>query len=98
MPAYVYLKNRQHKGLTLPANAVLRDGKSTSVWIKTGEHSFKVKMVETGIEDDNNIEITSGLKIGDVVVVSGAYLLNSEYIFKRGSNPMQGMDMSQPQR
>ena len=94
MPAYVYLKNRQHKGLTLPANAVLRDGKSASVWIKTGEHSFKVKMVETGIEDDNNIEITSGLQKGDVVVVSGAYLLNSEYIFKRGSNPMQGMDMS----
>ena len=94
MPAYVYIKNRLHKGLTLPANAVLRDGKSESVWIKTGEHSFKVKMVETGIEDDNNIEITSGLQNGDVVVVSGAYLLNSEYKFKRGSNPMQGMDMS----
>lgn len=94
MPAYVYIKSRQHKGLTLPANAVLRDGKSASVWIKTGEHSFKIKMVETGIEDDNNIEITSGLQNGDVVVVAGAYLLNSEYIFKRGSNPMGGMDMS----
>jgi len=93
MPAYVYIKNRQHKGLTLPADAVLRDGKSTSVWIKTGEHSFKVKMVETGIEDDNNIEITSGLHEGDVVVVSGAYLLNSEYIFKKGANPMEGMKM-----
>jgi Cu(I)/Ag(I) efflux system membrane fusion protein len=98
MPAYVYLKNRQHKGLTLPANAVLQDGNSASVWIKTGEHSFKVKMVKTGIEDNNNIEITSGLQNGDVVVVSGAYLLNSEYIFKRGSDPMQGMDMSLPDR
>jgi Cu(I)/Ag(I) efflux system membrane fusion protein len=93
MPAYVYIKNRQHKGLTLPAGAVLRDGKSTSVWIKTGEHSFNVKMVETGIEDDNNIEITSGLHEGDVVVVSGAYLLNSEYIFKKGANPMERMKM-----
>ena len=94
MPAYAIIKNRQHKGITLPANAVLRDGKSQMVWIKTGEHSFKVKMVETGIEDDNNIEIISGLQDGDAVVVSGAYLLNSEYIFKRGLNPMQGMDMS----
>lgn len=50
-------------------------------------------MVETGTEDDNNIEIISGLQSGDLVVVSGAYLLNSEYIFKRGANPMQGMDM-----
>ncbi|HYM93350.1 MAG TPA: efflux RND transporter periplasmic adaptor subunit [Chitinophagaceae bacterium] len=94
MPAYVYLKNRQHKGLTLPSNAVLRDSKSAMVWIKTGEHSFEVKMVETGTEDDNNIEITSGLKEGDVVVTSGAYLLNSEYIFKKGTDPMAGMDMS----
>ena len=93
MPAYVYLKSRQHKGLTLPSNAVLRDSKSALVWIKTGEHSFEVKMVETGTEDNNNIEITSGLKEGDVVVVSGAYLLNSEYIFKKGSDPMAGMKM-----
>jgi len=93
MPAYVYLKNRQHKGLTLPSNAVLRDSKSALVWVKTGEHSFEVKMVETGTEDDNNIEITSGLKEGDVVVISGAYLLNSEYIFKKGSDPMAGMKM-----
>jgi len=93
MPAYVYLKNRQHKGLTLPSNAVLRDSKSALVWVKTVEHSFEVKMVETGTEDDNNIEITSGLKEGDVVVISGAYLLNSEYIFKKGSDPMAGMKM-----
>ena len=93
MPAYVYLKNSQHKGLILPSNAVLRDSKSAMVWIKTGEHSFEVKMVETGTEGDNNIEITSGLKEGDVVVVSGAYLLNSEYIFKKGSDPMAGMKM-----
>ena len=94
MPAYVYLKNRQHKGLTLPADAVIRNEKSASVWVKTGEHSFKVIMVRTGIENGDNIEIISGLKEGDAVVVSGAYLLNSEYIFQRGANPMEGMDMS----
>ena len=94
MAAYVYIKNRQHKGLIVPAGAVLRDAKNETVWIKTGDHSFKVKMVETGTEDNNNIEIISGLQYGDVVVVSGTYLLNSEYIFKRGVNPMEGMDMS----
>jgi len=94
MSVYVYVKNKQHTGLTVPASAVLRNGNSESVWVKTGEHSFKVKMVETGTEDNNNIEIISGLQNGDVIVVSGTYLLNSEYIFKRGSNPMSGMDMS----
>ena len=51
-------------------------------------------MVETGSETDNSIEIISGLSEGEAVVISGAYLLNSEYIFQRGADPMAGMDMS----
>jgi Cu(I)/Ag(I) efflux system membrane fusion protein len=50
-------------------------------------------MVETGLENDGQIEIRSGLKQGDVVVTSGAYLINSEYIFRKGANPMAGHDM-----
>jgi Cu(I)/Ag(I) efflux system membrane fusion protein len=51
-------------------------------------------MVTVGLENDDRIEIESGLNTGDVVVVSGAYLLQSEYIFKKGSSPMSGHDMS----
>ena len=29
----------------------------------------------------------------DLVVITGAYLLNSEFIFKKGTNPMEGMKM-----
>ncbi len=93
MPAYVVLKSRQRKTLTLPIDAVIRDGKGATVWIRTGEHSFKSKMVEVGLENDNRIEIKSGLSAGDVVVIAGAYLLHSEYIFKKGANPMEGHNM-----
>ncbi len=93
MPAYVVLKSQQHKSLTLPIDAVIRDGKGATVWVRTGEHSFKSKMVEVGLESDDRIEIKSGLSAEDVVVISGAYLLNSEYIFKKGANPMAGMKM-----
>ena len=47
-------------------------------------------MVQTGLENDDMIEIKSGLKTGDIVVVSGAYLLHSEYIFKKGADPVAG--------
>jgi len=94
MPAYVILKSRQRNSLTLPIDAVIRDGKGATVWIKTGPHSYKNKMVEVGLESDDRIEIKSGLTAGDVVVISGAYLLQSEYIFKKGANPMSGHDMS----
>ena len=93
MPAYVVLKSRQRTTLTLPTDAVIRDGKGATVWVKTGEHSFKSKMVVLGLETDARIEIKSGLSAGDVLVISGAYLLNSEYIFKKGANPMAGMKM-----
>lgn len=94
MPAYVVLKSQQRKSLTLPGDAVIRDGKGATVWIKTGIHSFKNKMVEVGLESNDRIEIKSGLNAGDVVVVAGAYLLQSEYIFKKGANPMAGHDMN----
>ncbi|MES1220227.1 MAG: efflux RND transporter periplasmic adaptor subunit [Bacteroidota bacterium] len=94
IPAYVILKSRQRSSLTLPIDAVIRDGKGATVWIKTGTHSYKNKMVEVGLESDDRIEIKAGLSIGDIVVVTGAYLLNSEYIFKKGTNPMAGHDMS----
>jgi membrane fusion protein, copper/silver efflux system len=93
MPAYVYIKSKERAALTLPIDAVIRDGKGATVWIMTGKNTFKNKMVQTGLEVDDRIEITSGLKSGDVIVTTGAYLINSEYIFKNGANPMAGHDM-----
>ena len=93
MPAYVILKSPQRKTLTLPIDAVIRDGKGATVWIRTSNKTFKSLMVQTGLESDDRIEIKSGLTAGDVVVISGAYLLQSEYIFKKGVNPMSGHDM-----
>jgi Cu(I)/Ag(I) efflux system membrane fusion protein len=94
MPAYVVLRNRQRNSLTLPIDAVIRSEKMNMVWIQIDKNTFKSVMVETGMESDDRIEIKSGLKEGNVVVTTGAYLINSEYIFKKGANPMGGMDMS----
>lgn len=80
--------------LALPTDAILLDEKGASVWIKTGDHQFKSVMVKTGIETSEYTEIKSGLEPDDEVVISGAYLLNSEYLFKKGTNPMEGHDMS----
>jgi Cu(I)/Ag(I) efflux system membrane fusion protein len=93
MPAYVLLKSPKRKTLTLPIDAVIRDGKGATIWIQTVNKTFKSVMVQTGLESDDRIEIKSGLSAGDVVVIKGAYLLNSEYIFKNGANPMSGMKM-----
>ena len=93
MAAYVTITSKQQKALLLPSNAVLRNNNDASVWVKTGGHTFQNMRVIVGRESENRIEIKSGLQPGDVVVVSGAYLLNSEYIFKKGSSPMGEMKM-----
>ena len=90
MPAYVLLKSPKRQTLTLPIDAVIRDSKGATVWIQTKKNTFKNIMVQTGLESNDLIEIKSGLKEGDIVVLSGAYLLNSEYIFKKGADPMAG--------
>ena len=94
MPVYITVNKQQHNSITLPADAVLKDSEGATVWVQTEPGVYEIRMVKTGIAENNAIEITSGIHVGDLVVTSGAYLLNSEYIFQHGSNPMAGMDMS----
>ena len=94
MQANITLKESPRKTIALPINAVLQDSKGATVWIKKKDGSFESRMVIIGFESGNKIEIRSGIESGEEVVVSGGYLLNSEYIFRKGSTPMEGHDMS----
>ena len=93
MPAYITIKSKQRNAITLPSSAVLRDSKGATVWIQTEPGVYEIRMVKTGMAENNAIEIISGLNAGDMVVTSGAYLLNSEFVFQHGSDPMAGMKM-----
>ncbi len=93
MSAYVILKGGQRNVLSLPLDAVIRGADGATVWLQTGKNTFKNRMVTVGMESGDRIEITQGLQAGEAVVTSGAYLINSEYIFQRGATPMAGMKM-----
>ena len=47
-------------------------------------------MVKTGEESADQIIILSGLEAVKEVVISGTYLLSSEFILKRGIDPIMG--------
>jgi len=85
MPAYVVLESPKRSSLSVPIDAVIRSGKGAQVWVRTGTHTFRSVTVRTGLETDERIEIVSGLNEGDVVVTSGAYLLHSEHVFRKGA-------------
>lgn len=84
MMAYVQLRQKETRTLVIPKSAVLME-KMKTVWILSEPGMYERRMVETGIENPREIAITEGLKEGDIVVRSGAYLLNSEYILKSGA-------------
>ncbi|MEW6468785.1 MAG: efflux RND transporter periplasmic adaptor subunit [Bacteroidota bacterium] len=88
--AYVSVPINRKEALSLPTDAILLDGNGASVWLKTGHNLFESRMVRTGAESNGYTEIKEGLSPNDTVVLTGAYLLNSEYMLKQGTSPMEG--------
>lgn len=94
MLAYISIINGNNHSLAVPVSAVLADGNGSMVWVKNSDGSFSAKMIKPGAGNSNYVPILSGLNHGDIVVTNGAYLLNSEAIFKNGSDKtMGGMKM-----
>jgi Cu(I)/Ag(I) efflux system membrane fusion protein len=64
--------------ITVPADAVLDSGLKKTVFVDLGNGFFEPREVETGWRIGNRVEIVSGLKPGEKVVVSGNFLIDSE--------------------
>jgi len=77
--------------LVIPSEAVIRSGQSNRVMVAIGEGRFEARSVRIGIESGDFIEIISGLKEGDAVVVSGQFLLDSEASLKSSVMKMSRM-------
>jgi len=76
------------EGISVPLDAVIREEGGAHVWVKTGKATFEPRKVTTGNEDASRIIILSGLENEKEVVTSGAYLLTSEFVLKKGKNPV----------
>ncbi len=84
MMARVTIDYNRKKTLVIPKEALLI-GRMKMVWIEVEPGMFESRTVETGIENKSFVEILSGISEGERVVTTGAYLLNSEFILKRGA-------------
>jgi membrane fusion protein, heavy metal efflux system len=72
--------------LTVPANAVIEIETEKFVFVPSGKEAghqkFTLRPVEVGRPTGDRIEVKSGLRDGDKVVTSGAFLLKSELILQ----------------
>jgi len=66
------------KRLAIPDDAVIDTGTRQIVYVDTGDESFEPREVRLGIRAEGLREVLSGLKAGERVVSSAAFLVDSE--------------------
>lgn len=76
--ADVVFQPDEQQRLSVPIEAVLRDQGGTSVVVALGNGRFTSRRVDTGLTSGKRVEIRSGLKSGEDVVVSSQFLIDSE--------------------
>jgi len=64
--------------LAIPRQALIVTGERESVIVALGDGKFKPVDVKTGMRSHGQVEILAGLKVGESVVLSGQFLIDSE--------------------
>jgi len=77
--------------LTVPTDAVLNSGLTKTVFVDRGNGYLEPRKVEIGERLDGRVEILSGLKPGERIVVSGTFLIDSESELKSAASGMGSM-------
>ena len=77
-----FMDMRAQKSLLIPTEAVIQTGKRVVVMLAEDKGKFRPVEVETGIESNGQTEIKRGLQVGQRVVVSSQFLIDSEASLK----------------
>jgi len=78
------------KVVAVPASAVIDSGVRRTVIVQAGEGRFEPREVETGARSDDWIEIRSGVKEGEAVVVAANFLIDAESNLRAALGGMGG--------
>ncbi len=62
----------------VPREALIRGGSTDRVAVALGGGRFRAQAVETGIESGDRVAIRKGISAGELIVVSGQFLIDSE--------------------
>ena len=71
--------------LRVPPAAVIHSGAASYVWQQTGKRQFRRVRVRLGEGTATQVPVLAGLRAGDAVVTTGAYLLESEFTLRQGA-------------
>jgi multidrug efflux pump subunit AcrA (membrane-fusion protein)/YHS domain-containing protein len=78
------------EAVTVPADAVVDSGLRRTVFVESSEGVYEPRGVEVGWRAGGRVEITSGLAPGERIVVSGAFLVDSESQLRAAAAGVRG--------
>lgn len=76
--------------LAVPTEAVIQTGTRSVVIVAQGQGKFMPADVETGREGNGQTEILKGLNLGQKIVASGQFLIDSEASLRGSANRLSG--------
>ncbi len=80
--------------LLAPAEAILDTGTRRLAWVAVGLGRFEPRVVHASPSDDAGmVEVQDGLSVGDVVVVSGQFLIDAESRLREGMRKFENDDL-----
>ncbi|MDF1875969.1 efflux RND transporter periplasmic adaptor subunit [Sulfurimonas sp. SAG-AH-194-I05] len=81
--------------IVVPAEAIIRSGTNTQVFVLKGPGKFEPRIVKIGTESQGKVVILLGLDEGEEVVTSAQFLVDSESKLREATQKM--MSVVQPQ-
>ncbi|MDE2352294.1 MAG: efflux RND transporter periplasmic adaptor subunit [Alphaproteobacteria bacterium] len=78
MYAHVTIDSAPQNAVYIPASALIRTGQSERVALALGQGRFDICPVVAGFQTGGDVEILKGLRVGQRVVVSSQFLIDSE--------------------
>jgi membrane fusion protein, copper/silver efflux system len=66
------------EAVVVPADAIVDSGLRKTVFVESGDGTFKPRLVETGWRVGDDVEVTKGLTPGERIVTSGTFFVDSE--------------------
>ncbi|MFU8778099.1 MAG: efflux RND transporter periplasmic adaptor subunit [Roseovarius sp.] len=86
--AVALVPQKTRESVTVPSEAIIRTGRAERVILRTGEGTFKPRLITTGLRDafgeGGRTEVLQGLAPGEEIVASAQFLIDSESALSAG--------------
>lgn len=77
------------KRLAIPSEAILQDSSGNYVIIALGDGQFEARSIKTGVASRGQTEVVTGVNSGEMIVVSGQFLIDSESALRESFRKLQ---------